>query len=665
MKTSFYTNLTIILLFVFAQLSATGQRQYQRNSFANVLELRSSLIQPNVSNTSAALFSDMGAWHAFSLPTKPEEYGGFNGPALFNHRGLVLSESVARMKLLVNNKEFTYSNPQAIYYPGMAVMKYSLNLIEVEQSLIFSNSRTALVKNVIYNGSAAPIKVKISWSGTIKAKASISTDNRQVKVTIGSGLYIMDFPWSEKLRFSSTNSSYIVERDDEVTIKPSSSLTFYVQHTNLISPNEVADKYQKEKRPDRQLRKNQQRWDQYITNVLSKPGSIGNDVAFKRLKVKSVITLLTNWRSAAGDLKHDGIFPSFSTFDGFWAWDSWKHAAACARFFPELGKDNIRAMFDYQDQEGMIADCVFITSASNNYRDTKPPLAAWAVWEIYKHTGDKAFVAEMLPKLMKYHQWWYANRDHDRNGLCEFGSTDGTRQAAAWESGMDNAVRYDSTRMLKNNSKAWSLDQESVDLNSFLYAEKQILAAMCRLLEMPGEVALRKEAEALKHSINQLMYDSKTGFYYDIRLADKSRIMMEGPEGWHPLWARVADEEQAKAVARVIGDSARFNTFVPFPTFPANRKEFDPVHGYWRGPVWLDQVLFAVEGMRSYGLNAQADSMLIKLLNNAEGMKDSQPINENYNPLTGKRLGANHFSWSAAALLMLLSESDAVPATGK
>ena len=54
-----------------------------------------------------------------------------------------------------------------------------------------------------------------------------------------------------------------------------------------------------------------------------------------------------------------------------------------------------------------------------NERNSKPPLAAWAVWEIYQATGDKAFLLEMLPKLIAYHQWWY----HNQNGLVEYGAT--------------------------------------------------------------------------------------------------------------------------------------------------------------------------------------------------------------------------------------------------
>ena len=81
-------------------------------------------------------------------------------------------------------------------------------------------------------------------------------------------------------------------------------------------------------------------------------------------------------------------------------------------------------------------DCIYIDKNENNERNSKPPLAAWAVSEIYKSTQDADFVKEIYPKLLHYHQWWYKYRDHDRNGYCEFGAVDGTLEAAAWESGM-------------------------------------------------------------------------------------------------------------------------------------------------------------------------------------------------------------------------------------
>ncbi|WP_434476414.1 MGH1-like glycoside hydrolase domain-containing protein, partial [Escherichia coli] len=44
-----------------------------------------------------------------------------------------------------------------------------------------------------------------------------------------------------------------------------------------------------------------------------------------------------------------------------------------------------------------------------NERNTKPSLAAWSVMEVYNVTQDKAWLAEMYPKLVAYHDWWLRN----------------------------------------------------------------------------------------------------------------------------------------------------------------------------------------------------------------------------------------------------------------
>ncbi|MBU5885594.1 hypothetical protein JVW21_21005, partial [Vibrio cholerae O1] len=56
------------------------------------------------------------------------------------------------------------------------------------------------------------------------------------------------------------------------------------------------------------------------------------------------------------------------------------------------------------------------TAGNWNERNTKPSLAAWSVMEVYKVTKDKAWLEEMYPKLVAYHDWWLRNRDHNGNG---------------------------------------------------------------------------------------------------------------------------------------------------------------------------------------------------------------------------------------------------------
>jgi putative isomerase len=99
-------------------------------------------------------------------------------------------------------------------------------------------------------------------------------------------------------------------------------------------------------------------------------------------------------------------------------------------------------------------------------------------------------------------------------------------------------------------------------------------------------------------------------------------------------------------------DTTRFRTHVPFPTVSAAHPEFSD--GYWRGLVWLDQVYFAIEGLRRYGYHDDADALTDQVFANLEGATEpGVPLRENYHPRTGEGRHARHFSWTAAHLLLL------------
>ncbi|HVU53886.1 MAG TPA: trehalase family glycosidase, partial [Puia sp.] len=529
--------------------------QYTRNAFVNLLDLRNSLPAGHVVQTSAMVFSDMGAWHGYALPASSAESGGFNGPVLFNDLGLVLSPSLARLSLRLDQRAFEYKDPRQGYYPGMLRQDYTDDGVQVSQSLIFSDARSAIIRIKIINHSTTVRHADISFAGTLNPHTGfLKADGKKIAVQLTKGIFTSEIITGLDVKTTATDTSYTSAVTAPVTLASGGTLTIYIRQSNFI---DAVDLSNHRRRADANMEQvfedNRQRWDGYIDNAFRHKTSWLNDPLYRRLAVKSIITLMTNWRAAAGEIRHDGIFPTYNYFDGFWAWDSWKHAAACALFAPELAKDNIRCMFDYQDKEGMIADCVFIDTTRNNYRNTKPPLAAWAVWEIYRHTGDRDFVREMYPKLLAYHAWWYTHRDHDHNGLCEYGSNNGEAKAAAWESGMDNAVRFDSAVLLPNGPAAWSFDQESVDLNSFLYLEKYLLAKMAALQkDRVREKELLSAAHRLKLQINELMYDPVSGYYYDIRIGAKTCRLLKGPEGWEPLWTGLAPPAAAGGVMRTV-----------------------------------------------------------------------------------------------------------------
>ncbi|MFP1497392.1 MGH1-like glycoside hydrolase domain-containing protein [Escherichia coli] len=73
---------------------------------------------------------------------------------------------------------------------------------------------------------------------------------------------------------------------------------------------------------------------------------------------------------------------------------------------------------------------------------------------------------------------------------------------------------------------------------------------------------------------------------------------------------------------------------------------------YWRGRIWVDNVLVSSKGMERYGYRDDALKLADTFFRHAKGLTTNGPIQENYNPLTGAQQGAPNFSWSAAHLYM-------------
>lgn len=639
------------ILGVFAFTNAYAQRL----QYPNVLDVKTSVTNPR--NIAVSFFSDLGAWHAYALPASPEAYGGFTGPLVMRQHGLWLSKDVAKLHIKENGKEILLSHANAIlnYYPGLLVQQYQIDNLTVTLKLIFVSNRESYLHTVIQNNSDHSRKLHLSWSGAMLLKdVSLKkiTNGLKVAFTKTSQVFFIQYPSDRPVHINIDGNKYTATI--ESVIIPTGQTVSFTQSQSYYPLGKVSESSLDSLSFSEALKQNKTRWNRYMQRYFT---GLDMNKKYQRLAVKSVETLITNWRSPAGDLHHGGAFPSssYQGFYGFWAWDSWKQAAGMALFDAELAKNQIRAMFDYQNKAGMIPDVIYINSVKNNWRNTKPPLAAWAVWKVYQQSDGKTFLKEMYPKLKRYHKWWYENRDHDHNGLCEYGSTDGTLIAAKWESGMDNAVRFDNSKLLRNNAHAWSLNQESVDLNSFLYKEDLYLSKIAWILGKQKQAAhFKYKAEILRQRINEAFYDPKSGYYYDRRLGTHQLIKVKGSIGWIPLWAGVAEKKQAKQVKQIMMNPSYFNTYVPLPTLSASNSNFSPAKGYWRGPVWLDQFYFGIKGLRNYGYNKQADKLLNKLLHHAKGLLGNASIRENYNPLNGSGLNSKNFSWSAACILLML-----------
>ncbi len=626
-----------------------------RESYANLINYQ---FVPQSPKQKAVCMADLGAWHGLCIPTAQSNIVGATGPYLLGE----FSWAASHLNSIIvtnaeTNKNIEFDKRESASYPGLLRVSAMNSELRVESNTLYVTHRSHINVVTISNTSNAAQSIIPQWEGKVFSPFAMRSEGGGIIITTHKGELSIAFGKQLETSININADTAYTAALKPITIEPggeisiASAVTYLPYHE--VNEQEKLHVAKLLEEPKIGIEENTDRWNGYLTKV------IRNDVkGYDHIPVKALQTLLTNWKTETGHLKHQGIVPSMavSYFYGYWAWDSWKHAVAIKDIEPELAKDQIRTMFDYQDSMGMVADCVFPDSLENNWRDTKPPLAAWAVWKVFTSTHDTLFIKEMLPKLETYHNWWYSYRDNDGNGLCEYGATDGTLIAAKWESGMDNAVRFDSSKLVQNSPVAWSLNQESVDLNAYLYLEKLYLANINKTLGNNKQAeSLTLEATTLRELINKSFYCNDEGFYFDKMLGSNQLLKVAGPEGWTPLWCGVASPTQAQRVANIMLDTTRFNTHLPFPTLDATHPSFT-TDGYWRGPVWLDQVYFAISALRKNGMDNEADELTLKVFRNAKGLSADGAIHENYDPHTGEQLSAPNFSWSAAHLLMMYNE---------
>ncbi|NGO71391.1 MGH1-like glycoside hydrolase domain-containing protein [Streptomyces boncukensis] len=701
-----------------APAAAQAPDRSRAPSYADVLDLRGAPATAHPGGTKESttnplnVFADRGAWHAYALPEQrdPTTWGGFSGPLyIAQEYPWWLSRTFSRLRLTERGRTLDLAGggrPQFTSLPGVLRQTYRLQGgLRLTLELRYATNRTALVRARVGNTGRTTRTLGARWTGSLlrPAKQPMRTAPRLRATRTGVGVdfarvrekwdYLTDgterfqVRHAERVRTSVGGDRYRtdlarplrVRAGHRVTLDWTESYTF----TGAERRREAGRAARALARPHAVAAAGAARWRGYVRKA-----NRGVPAERRRLAVKSVETLVTNWRSAAGMLRHDGVTPSVSDkwfAGGFWAWDSWKQAVGTARFAPGLAKDQIRSMFDHQitrhdrdrpQDAGMVPDAVFYNDTAHgggnwNERNSKPPLAAWAVWEVYRATGDRGFLREMYPKLAAYQAWWYRNRDHDHDGLAEYGATvdpanrtpEDARLAAAWESGMDNAPRFDAalgTKTLVNRDRhgaktGYSVNQESVDLNAYLAADQGYLARIAGALgHRRAAASWRGRAAAVHRAVRATMFDRRTGWFYDTSLGGHRLVARgRGIEGAVPLWTGTATRAQARAVRKALLAPGEFGTRVPFPTVARSSPYFDPT-AYWRGPVWLDQAYFGVRGLRRYGYERDARRLTHRLLREAAGLSGNGPIRENYDPLTGKGLNARNFSWSAALILPLL-----------
>lgn len=412
---------------------------------------------------------DLGAWHGHLLPDGPQTAGGFPGPALLTEEYInFMAKNFDRLRVYKNGKEVAFKM-KAYSIPGALVQTLVARRegIRIDMTLRFASSRTSLLQTSI----ETKTPLELVWDGELmerlEAKEGVFTSEETVDqaypdynrsiVATDDGLTVrfgkVRSTWD---LLTSGESEYQIHKSIPATTEISGtsftsratidgSTTLYTAYAHVLTSGEAEAEQARIRdilaQPEEYMRASQERWETYLRAGLTNPDATKEQT---RVAVKAIETLTGNWRSPGGALQYDTVTPSVTArwFSGnqTWPWDTWKQASAMAHFNPEIAKQNIRAVFSFQIQPddsvrpqdaGFVPDLIAWNLSPErggdggnwNERNTKPSLAAWAVWQVYEATQDAAWLEEMYPKLVAYHAWWLRNRDHNGNGVPEYGAT--------------------------------------------------------------------------------------------------------------------------------------------------------------------------------------------------------------------------------------------------
>jgi alpha,alpha-trehalase len=199
-----------------------------------------------------------------------------------------------------------------------------------------------------------------------------------------------------------------------------------------------------------------------------------------------------------------------------------------------------------------------------------------------------------------------------------------------------------------------------VCLNSLLYKTEKDLEAMAALLGRPKEAEeWREKAADRQQRIQKYLWDPKRGLYFDYNFVTHSISSYEYATTFYPLWVGLASKEQAQAVVANIG------MFEQPGGLAMSRVESQAQWDYPYG--WAPIQLLAVEGMRRYGFDADADRITYSFLSMVvEDFETNRFIREKYNVV--KRTSETHivegysqnvigFGWTNGVFLDLLKQS--------
>ncbi len=314
---------------------------------------------------------------------------------------------------------------------------------------------------------------------------------------------------------------------------------------------------------------------------------------------------------------------------------------------------------------------------------TAPMLSAIATWEIYKRTGNKAFLEKVIPELAMEADYFGVQRNILDDGLVVI--------VNVFEAGTNESPVYDeimglprprglgplmhvlfnikaSRQMAKYKQLEYDLERVA-ELGLFLVEDMTSNSLFCRSLVAMGDILqevgeqraadeYRKQARLLADRLERLCWDESDGFFYTrygTRLLRKfSRV--KTISGLLPLFTGLISKEKASVlVERHLTQEREFMSVWPVSFVAMDEPSYrswvppGPFPSLWRGGTWMCMNWMLFMGLEEYGYHDLAE----RIARGSVSLVKQEGFRELYNSRSGNGYGAKNIGMSTVIVDML------------
>ena len=256
------------------------------------------------------------------------------------------------------------------------------------------------------------------------------------------------------------------------------------------------------------------------------------------------------------------------------------------------------------------------------------PNSFLGIREVYLMTGDRHFLEENIPLMKDYEQ--------RARGLAPKGSIITPFQMMVDE--FDYSLRWKPVQKTFTKGglqRAFDLPVEMVDVNSYLYELRRILADAYSTL---GDKAQARRMDALADrtakEVNARFWDPARNFYCDTRSDNHASTGVRAISGFAPLYVGIAPAAQRAALLNALGDPKLFGSPYPVPSIEMSHPDLDPKLSTYGGDSLITTgVWTVVNALASIGEEGRAADYITRTVQMMT--KDGVSSSYTYHSITG------------------------------